>query len=714
MAKRERNTDPGAEDISLHPWWWRTRYKMAPLYAAGSAIVLGLLSKAWADTTQVVILTVIVAGLLGMLVRARYGAGGAKKRRDPAMALFLYVVIGVYFGAILAIRSQLLPTGWLLISLVGITSVLGLFWWFDRRNLRTQEIEEELRRWPALAKKGGLGWARKKPTRITESGKITRFWWNRGDGTLESFQANARWLESALGIKHKRIRFIPVVDEDGFVDPNQIDVAENTQSKALKAPIPFDEPTMRTVYDRMLIGPLEDESDYHVVWYDRKWGGKHTLVGGASGSGKSGLYDLVLAESSKCMDVVRWGIDRKGGMTLTPWATLMDWLVTDEKGTEAMLVAIREVLERRSAYAASKGWKTWRASAKRPLIILIIDECAEVLGSTGAGWQNAEIANSIARMGRAAGVLLLLATQHPTTDALASTQLTKNLGRRFCFSVEDSGGQRAIIPGSTELFDATAIPLGPKHAGTYYTSEGGVISTLSGRVRYVTDEKIRELVTEIGDAVSELDAMSMAAAEDATTKYEESGYAARRRWLVEDLPPLDDDGTDDDDEDDIDDAEDEEPMPVAARATPDNVVMMRKQAPPSSVPEPEQPDDEDIENEEELPTMPTTSMSIAELAASIPEEERDRLIAEHLLANRDDPRVTTEEALRRLNAALNAAGPDGITVKELIKISGRKSTWVYDQLEELALRSEVDQTGFRGRYRRPAGWREPVAAGDLS
>lgn len=710
MGKRQFAAGSGVmNEVTLQPWWWRTRYKMAPVYAIGSVIILGLLSKLWASVGQLMMLVAVIVTFLVVLVRARYARG---KRKDAGMALFLYILIGTYFGLILAIRFSLLPVGWLLITLAVVFAVFSLFWWFDRKNLRTQQIEEEMRRWPELAKKIGLERVRKGVTKITDTGRKTRLWWNPGEATLDGVQSHARQLESAFNIKHKRIRFEPVIDEDGMVEPNMVDVSENTKSASLKAPVPFDQPTMRTVYDRMFIGPLENNEDYSVVWFEKKWGGKHTLAGGASGSGKSGLYDLFLGESSKCLDMVRFGIDRKGGMTLKPWAPLFDWLVFDDAGTEAMLVGIRAILEARSNYAGNRGWKTWKASPKHPLIVLIIDECAEVLGSNGSGWQNSDLANSIARMGRAAGVLLLLATQHPTTEALSSTQLTKNLGRRFCFSVEDSGGQRAILPNSLELVDATAIPLNEAHAGTFYTSEGGVINTLSGRVRFVTEEKTRELLIDIGDAVSVLDKLSQQAVSQATAKYKENAYDVRQQWLVDDLPPIGEDDSDDDEDDEDDDGtEDVGPSDtdhVAADGMPpteDEVVVLSKS---SDQPPPSEPEEDEGAPEFEYPAEDPggPEVPLRSLANNPPNHlDYDRAMAAWMVAHREDE-ITPARANALMDGALDAAGPLGISPKALREIVGRGETTVYEMINERVATGRVERIE-RGLYRRPLTY-QPV------
>lgn len=666
---------------------WKRRYIHMPFTV--TLIVLVLALGSFALTPQQVFAGCLALGfVLGCVVRARFGKG---KHRDPGMQLLLFFIGIAAFGLIVVTRFNLIDKSWIFIAFLGCLGFFGVFWWNDNREHRRFEIEEELERWPDLAKKIGLEKVRRTAMLATATGRRTRLWWGEGECTLERVKSSARQLEQALKIPHNRMRFKHVYDDNGFINTSAIIVEENTSSPSLKAPVPFDRPSMRSIMDPMVIGPLEDGSDYSVRWYVRNWGGKHTLSGGRSRSGKSGLYNLVLGESAECPDLVRWGVDRKGGMTLKPWGPMFDWLVFDDAGTISMLTAVRAVLEARSNYAGEKGWEVWKVSRKRPLLLVVIDECAEVFGLSG--FDAVELANSIARMGAAAGVLLLVATQHPTTEALASTQLTKNLTRRFCFSVEDSAAQRIILPNSTEKVDASAIPLSPEHSGTFYTSEGGELNLLSGRVRFLTKAKIREVVLRVGDRITDLDGLSAYTAEEATAEMEDAAYDSRRHFLIEDLPPLDaDDGAtyaDDDDDDD------EEPLPPRRPSAP----VPSPGRPPLRVVNYGVPPDEAHPTDSEVTTthggtMPS-GLSLAELAQSGTPEDRaarqrevDAWHAQH-----NEAQISTEEAERRMDEALRRAGTSGTSIVALSQYVGRRKSWIHKRLQELMLAGKVSKPG---------------------
>jgi S-DNA-T family DNA segregation ATPase FtsK/SpoIIIE len=665
---------------------WRRRYVQTPFIAV--TVVLTLALTSFSLSTNQTLAGCFGVGLVGELfIRARWGKG---KHRDPGMSLLMRFVVAASLGLICTVRFALVSPGWIFVAFLGCLAVFGGMWWFDNRNIRQFEIEVELERWPELAKKIGLEKVKKTATKVTETGKRTMLWWSPGDCTLDRVRSNRSALEAALQIPEKRLRFEMVKDENNFNRTDRIWVVENTEAPSLKAPVPFDRPSMRSIQDLMVIGLLEDGSEYAVRWYQRGWGGKHTLAAGRSRSGKSGLYHLVLAESALCPDVVRWGIDRKGGMTLKPWAPLFDWLVTDDSGTMSMMTAVREVLEARSKYAADMGWDTWKVSPKRPLLIILIDECAEVFGFAG-NYDATEKVNSIARMGAAAGVLLLVATQHPTNEALSSTQLTKNISRRFCFSVEDFLAQRVILPNSTETVDATQIPLTPQFSGTCFTSEGGEIEPKSLRVRFVTFKKIRTVVTEVGDNVPTLDALSNWAAEEATVDFGEDSYAERRHWVVEDLPPLSSSAGDDDAADDEED--DEEPMPPGHPA-------VLKNTPPPTKPHLAAVSDLPAGQGEVEEPQGGSVLTFAEINEGCTDEEKtereEALAAWH--AAHVEANITTEQAEGLLRDALRTCGKQGTTINALTQICGRQSTWIHDRLTEWMKRGVVERPTV-GQYR---------------
>jgi len=330
--------------------------------------------------------------------------------------------------------------------------------------------------------------------------------------------------------------------------------------------------------------------------------------------------------------------------------------------------------------------------------LLIIDEAAEVFGLEQFDLNS--LGASIARMGRAAGVLMLIATQHPTNEALASTQLTKNLRRRFCFSVEDDAAQRAIIPKSSGRFDATDIPIGAAHVGTYYSSEGGEICDLSRRVRYVTPVDVYRIVLEVGAegspvAVTDLDPLSAEAARRATTDPETgiSAYAERRIWTVYDaIAPEDWTGPN---MDDI--AGPRVPTPVPAPTAPGAPAPVSHQA---AGPAPA--------DTKEDPVVPWTDndppMNIDDIALPRTPQEVQSLeeaLAAYAAKNAEAD-MTPAQAQEMLDRLLNEAPPEGIAIRHIREVVPRSASWVSDQLRRRMVAQPAKVVKVGERYVRPA------------
>lgn len=731
MPTKVTVTDPESEKA---PWWWRRRIGLTPFYFG-----LGTAAAGWASfllsATQVLVV------LAAATVAAMWAAESTwSRKKDRAMRNFVWVVTWAAGGFILAVRFSLIESRWLFVAMVVGVLGLGGFWWKDQYNIKRVKVERDQERWPMLAKKLGMPGVRRGPVKETDTGRKWHFWWDQGDYTLAQFKAQARQLESALGIPDNRIRFEHVFEKPGMKSPNAIIVSENTDSPILGQSIKFGEPTMKRFTDPMFIGFREDGTKHNTVWFHQDFGGMHTLAAGSTGSGKSGLYALVMAESAYCPDLVRWGIDAKGGMALRPWASMFDWMVDDVDSGEAywMLTALLKILIARSKYAASKGWDVWQADKDHPVLLLVVDEAAEVF-SLEQFDMNA-LSASIARMGRGAGVLMLMATQHPTNDALGSTQLTKNLRRRFCFSVEDDHAQRAIIPKSTGRFDASEIPIGPDFAGTYYSSEGGAICDLSGRVRFVSREDIYRLTMTVGLVpgyeVAALDKLSTDAAMQGSTETDEEGtrivhYSRRRIYTVKDvikpkgwvdkgdepwLPYLNGTGAPNrptvvhappagQHDEPVHAPADEpldEPTPVAARRLPDEPMNLTKPGSMNQADAPGAPAQAPIPGADEW-TTEEPEMNLNELVEPASQQEADELDAAiaAYLAETTSGSVSAEEAQRMLEKILDQAGTEGLAISDMQKVLKRSPSWYSDQLRArlFAKPPTVEKVG--SRYRRP-------------
>ena len=197
--------------------------------------------------------------------------------------------------------------------------------------------------------------------------------------------------------------------------------------------------------------------------------GVHGMVAGTTGSGKSELLQTLIAGLALKYDprLVNFVlVDFKGGAAFDVFRRLPHCvdLVTNLQGNavDRMFVAIKSELDRRSALLAESGAKDVvryrRDVAPRlgpddrlpktfPHLFVIVDEFAEMIV------QNPEYKaqfESIARLGRAIGVSLILATQRPA--GMVTDQMRANMKFRICLRVETPDDSKELLKSPEAAF----------------------------------------------------------------------------------------------------------------------------------------------------------------------------------------------------------------------------------------------------------------------
>ena len=204
----------------------------------------------------------------------------------------------------------------------------------------------------------------------------------------------------------------------------------------------------------------------------------HILLGGSTGSGKSVLLKLLL------MQALRKGAelfiaDFKGGVDFLPIWHFKCWMCFNEHDLLKMLTDLVNELERRKALFRDTGCsdigaynRLGQEHLKR--WVFACDEVAEVLDKTGRSKEDKEVLvkienklSTIARLGRAFGIHLILATQRPDANTLPG-QIKNNLDFRVCGRADNVLSQ--IILDNTSAADQI-----PKDArGRFITGDGTV------------------------------------------------------------------------------------------------------------------------------------------------------------------------------------------------------------------------------------------------
>lgn len=202
----------------------------------------------------------------------------------------------------------------------------------------------------------------------------------------------------------------------------------------------------------------------------------HILLGGSTGSGKSVLLKLLLMQALRKGAEV-YIADFKGGVDFPKvWHEKCRMCFTEEDLCDTLDRLVEELERRKSALKAlgCPNIDAYNEIAERPLqrLIFACDEVAEVLDKTGRSKEDKELLaqienrlSTIARLGRAFGIHLILATQRPDANIIPG-QIKNNMDFRVC-------GRADSVLSQIILDNTSAAEQIPKDArGRFITGEG--------------------------------------------------------------------------------------------------------------------------------------------------------------------------------------------------------------------------------------------------
>jgi S-DNA-T family DNA segregation ATPase FtsK/SpoIIIE len=189
-----------------------------------------------------------------------------------------------------------------------------------------------------------------------------------------------------------------------------------------------------SINEPIVIGRFEDGESVSI-----RLDGEHVLIGGTMGRGKSGVLNVILAELSVRADVVIWGIDMKGGLELAPWSSVLDRLATTAHQALDVLTAANRVLDVRARLLTGRQERKWEPTPAEPALVVAVDELAEL------GDEALALFERLARLGRAAGIILVAATQRPSAAALGSVDARTQMTARIALGVVEARDGELIL-----------------------------------------------------------------------------------------------------------------------------------------------------------------------------------------------------------------------------------------------------------------------------
>ena len=220
--------------------------------------------------------------------------------------------------------------------------------------------------------------------------------------------------------------------------------------------------------------------------------GKHALIGGNPGAGKSVATRVLLAGLATSRNVSIVGIDPKR-TELVLWRSRFDRLILGNgvEEVQALLTDLLDEIQRRAHHLSQMGSATLKPSSEFPWIVLVIDEWAE-LAADGDTKQRAVVNQLLRRclsLGRAVGCTAILCTQRPTSDTV-DTGARALTTYRFALKCGDKYQAEAILGVGT----FAPGQLKNSSPGRALWSEGG--SSQVVQFFNISDEEVSSLTSQ--------------------------------------------------------------------------------------------------------------------------------------------------------------------------------------------------------------------------
>jgi DNA segregation ATPase FtsK/SpoIIIE, S-DNA-T family len=227
----------------------------------------------------------------------------------------------------------------------------------------------------------------------------------------------------------------------------------------------------------------------------------HSLVAGATGSGKSVLIQALILDiaATNTKDLAQLIlIDPKMGVDYAPLADLPhmrdEIITTKEKAGEVLEALVQEMEDRYRMFAKARArdLPTYNAKVsveeRLPMIFLVHDEFADWMLDDA---YKAAVGAAVQRLGvkaRAAGIHLIFAAQRPDKDVMPM-QLRENLGNRLILKVSSEATSKIALdrPGAELL-------LGRGHLAAKLNGEQGLVFA---QAPFLSDQDIEAAVAAI-------------------------------------------------------------------------------------------------------------------------------------------------------------------------------------------------------------------------
>jgi DNA segregation ATPase FtsK/SpoIIIE, S-DNA-T family len=257
-----------------------------------------------------------------------------------------------------------------------------------------------------------------------------------------------------------------------------------------RRPTPTRPPRALSMYDPVHFGIDENGHRVEVTLAYR-----NLLAGGEPGSGKSSLLNTIIAHAALSSDAKLWLFDGKI-VELGLWRPVADVFVGNSI-TDALtrLVELQAEMELRyRLLEAAERRKILRIDPLE-LIVCVIDELAYYTATIGTKDEQEQfriLLRDLVARGRAAGIIVIAATQRPSADIIP-TSLRDLFGYRVAFRCTTDSSSDIILSVGWASEGYSAKDIAPEDRGVgLLLAEGGIPRRF--KAAYLTDAQIRAVI----------------------------------------------------------------------------------------------------------------------------------------------------------------------------------------------------------------------------
>ena len=293
-------------------------------------------------------------------------------------------------------------------------------------------------------------------------------------------------IAAALGIRELRVR--RNADNASRAEV----VIARRDPLAVGPPIPWPQAaaTQASLWQPIPIGIGEDGQVVTVALPER-----NLLLGGEPGAGKSVALSLLVATAALDAECKLWLLDGKL-VELATWSRCAEGSagVSVPEAIE-VLRGLQEEMDQRYAQLLRGGKRKVAQGDGLPLHVVICDELAHYL-TTSDRKERTEFANllrDLVSRGRAAGIIVLAATQKPSADVVP-TSIRDLFGFRWAMRCSTPQASDTILGSGWASAGYSAADIDPAGRGVgYLLHEGGIPQRL--RSYYLDDSELESIST---------------------------------------------------------------------------------------------------------------------------------------------------------------------------------------------------------------------------